>query len=104
MNEPVLKELAEKFCGRSKEDAEKIVASLRPVAKSIVRDRVVPVVVATNTVRADVPLFGKVEENSNYFRPIAQRELRKSEEFGERPEERFHLSFAAILPLWRLRR
>ena len=63
VKEPVLKELAEEFCGRSKEDAEKIVAPLRPVAKSAVRDRVVPVVVRKSE---EAPLFENAEQNSKY--------------------------------------
>ena len=90
---PLLKDLAEEFCGRSREDAEKIVASLRPVAKSAVRDRVIPVVVAATSIES--PLFDTTEQNSKYFRANAQSELRKCEEFGERPDERFYLSFAA---------
>ena len=92
VKEPVLKELAEEFCGRSREDAEKIVAPLRPVAKSAVRDRVVPVVVRKSE---EAPLFENAEQNSKYLRANAQCELRKCEDFGQRPEERFHLSFAA---------
>ncbi len=95
LNEPVLKDLAQQFCGRSREDAERIVASLRPVAKTAVRDRVVPVVVASTEGQKVSPLFENTEQNSNYCRTNAQRELRKCEEFGDRPEERFHISFAA---------
>ena len=95
VNEPVLKDLTQQFCGRSREDAEKIVAQLRPVAKTAVRDRVVPVVVASTERQKASPLFENTEQNSKYCRTNAQPELRKCEEFGERPEERFHISFAA---------
>ena len=56
-------ELAAEFCGWSKDDVAKIVA----------------------------PLSENAEQNSNYLRLNAQRELRKCEEFAER----FHVSFAA---------
>ena len=75
---PVLKELVAEFFGWSKEDAEKIVVPLRPMAKSSVRDRVVRKSEAA-------PLFKNAEQNSNYLRLNAQCELRKCEEFGERP-------------------
>ena len=90
--EPVLKELEAEFCGRSKDVAEKIVAPLCPMAKSSVRDRVVPVVVRKGEA---APLFENAEQNSNYLRLNAQCGLRECEEFGERPEERFHFSFVA---------
>ena len=40
-------------------------------------------------------MFENVEQNSNYLRLNAQRELRKCEEFGERPEEPVHVLFTA---------
>ena len=92
VKEPVLKELAEMFCGRSREDAEKIVAPLRPVTKSAIRDRVVPMVIQNSE---PAPLIDNVEQNSSYCRANAQCELRQCEKFGERPDECFYLSFAA---------
>ena len=46
VNEPVLKDLTQQFCVRSREDSEKIDASRCPVAKTAVGDRVVAVLVA----------------------------------------------------------
>ena len=54
-----------------------------------------PVVVASTARQNSSPLFENTEQNSKYCRTNAQPELRKCEEFGERPEERFHISFAA---------
>ena len=65
VKEPVLKELAEEFCGRSREDAEKIVAPLA------VR-------------KCDATLLpNNSEQNSIYCRANAQRKLRQYKEWKE---------------------
>ncbi len=92
VKEPVLQELVTRCSGRSKEDAEKIVAPLRPVTMNEMRDRIVPVVVRKSGYSS---LFQDGEQNNNPFLAPAQLEMRSCEDFGQRADERFHLSFSA---------
>ena len=95
VKQPELKTITQELCGRSREDAEKIVAHLRPVAKSAVRDRVKPIVVAKPTADRNLPsLPFEPEQNSNNLRPNAQSDAHKCIAFGAQPEELFHISFA----------
>lgn len=93
MKEPELRTLTEELCGRTREDAEKLVAHLRPLAKHVVRDRVKPIVVAAAVDHLPTLPF-ETDQTSNDLRVNAQPEPQKCEDFGLRSEEQFHLSFA----------
>lgn len=90
--DPQFKVLIKKLCGRSREEAEVIVAHLRPVPHAAVRDSVKPVVILPKLQDAGPLLPFKSDENTTYLRPNAQTELRQCEEFGTKPEERFYIS------------
>ena len=94
IKEPELRTLTEELCGRTREDAEKLVAHLRPVAKHAVRDRVKPIVLAKAAVDHLPTLPFETDQNSNDLRMNVQPEPPKCEEFGRKSEEQYHLSFA----------
>ena len=91
--EPGLSALTQALCGRSREDAEKIVAHLRPLSSMALRDTVRPVVIAPNAIEAQPTLPPKSDQSNTCFQQNVQQGIRQCEEFGAKPNERFLVSF-----------